>query len=379
MPSQAHNRGNLTMGWGNLRRCAIWLAACSALAATASPDDLRAAERKPRISLVLGATGTEFAGEQRAGAMAALRDLKGAVQLKVAGPAQIDPGQEVRIFQSEAATLPDAIIVAPIPPSLFTEPALRAQQQGIALVYLMSPPRSDVKNVLFVGQREYDMGRTVAGLIADRVAAKSGGKAAADITGMMVPGSCVPGMENLDDRMLGVHTELKQRLPKVTVLADMNTGNERGNSFSLWQQAVQARPNALAFIGACENDFSNLAKVKEDDRRNFEIVAFDTPETVRNSIKRGTIAAAVPPSHFASAYMAVWVTGNALLKKQKVPTGWLQTPITVIDARNVDVFNKASLPAANLESFYKKDIDALKTRDVTRLPATAQSRAPGRS
>ena len=359
------------------RRLAVTLMALSATAVGIAPD-YAAAKTSVRISLVLGATGTEFAGEQRAGAMAAVRDLKGAVQLKVSGPAQIDPGQEVKIFQSEAATLPDAIIVAPIPPSLFTEPALRAQDQRIPIAYLMSPPSAGVKNVLFVGQREYDMGRRVANLIADRVIAKSGNKAPATITGDMVPGSCVPGMENLDDRMMGVHAALKERLPKVNVLADMNTGNERGSSFALWQQAVQAHPNALAFIGACENDFTNLAKIKEDDKRAFEMVVFDTPEAVRNSLKKGTIAEAVPPSHFTSAYMAVWVVGNALLKDQIMPTGWMETPITVIDAKNVAAFDKASLPPASLETFYKKDIDALKAKDPTKLPPTGAARAPGR-
>ena len=366
------------MDIGAKRVRSVFAVALLALAAAVASVPSDAAQRKPRISLVLGATGTEFAGEQRAGAMAALRDLRNAVDLKISGPAQINPGQEVRIFQTEMATLPDAIILAPIPPSMFTEPALQAQGQRIPLVYLMSPPHNDVKNVLFVGQREYDMGRTVANIIADRVIAKSPGRTPAQITGVMVPGICVPGMENLEDRMLGVRDQLKARLPNVTLLANMNTGNERGNSFSVWQQAVQSRPNALAFIGACENDFSNLAKIKEDDRRNFEIAVFDTPEAVRNSIKRGTIAAAVPPSHFASAYMAVWITANALLKGQRVPTGWLQTPITIIDAKNVDVFNRASLPPANLETFYKKDVDALKAKDVTRLPATAAARAPER-
>jgi ribose transport system substrate-binding protein len=284
----------------------------------------------------------------------------------------------VRIFQSEASTVPDAILVAPIPPSLFTEPALQAQRQGIPLVFLMSPPSVGVDNVLFVGQREYDVGRRVANLIADRVIAKSAPRPAAQITGIMVPGICVPGMENLEDRMLGVRHGIAERLPMVTLQPNINTGNERGRAFATWQQAVQARPNALAFIGACETDFTNLTKIKEDDRRTFEMVVFDTPEAVRNSIKNGTIAAAVPPSHFTSFYMAVWTAGNALLRNQRVPTGFLETPITVIDPRNIATFDAASLPPPELETFYRRDIDTLKMRDVTRLPPLSAARAPGR-
>jgi ribose transport system substrate-binding protein len=182
-------------------------------------------------------------------------------------------------------------------------------------------------------------------------------------------------MENLEDRMRGVHSALKERLPKVTVPANLNSVNERGSTFSIWQQAVQANPDALAFIGACENDSVSLAKIKEDDHRDFEMVVFDTPEAVRNSIARGTIAAAVPPSHFASTYLAVWMVGTALLKGTPVPQGWLATPIRTIDAANVAAFSSASLPPQNLEKFYQSDVDTLKASDFQHLPPLSAARA----
>ena len=86
----------------------------------------------------------------------------------------------------------------------------------------------------------------------------------------------------------------------------------------------------------------------------------------------------MPPSHFTSAYMATWLVGNALLKDQKVPTGFLETPITVVDAKTVAAFDAASLPPAGLEPFYRRDIEALKRRDVTRLPPLTAARAPAR-
>jgi ribose transport system substrate-binding protein len=328
------------------------------------------------ISVVLGATGNEFAGEQRAGVLAAARDLGPRVQVKIAGPAQIDPGEEVKIFENETATLPDAIIVAPMPPSLFVEPARRATDQGIPVAYLMTPPSPEISTALFVGQRDYDVGRRAANLIADLIEKRMSSRKVQELTGTIVLANCVPGMENLDDRMQGVREALIERLPAAKIPPDMNSENERGTTFALWQQAVQANPNALALIGACENDSVSLAKIKEDDRRDFEMVVFDTPEAVRHSIKQGTIAAAVPPSHFTSAYMALWTVANALLKGTKVPQGWLETSIRVIDKSNVDVFGSASLPPQNLESFYHEDIGLLKTKDVNDLPPLTAARAP---
>jgi ribose transport system substrate-binding protein len=334
------------------------------------------AHKVVNISLILGATGNEFAGEQRAGALAAAADLGSDVQLRIAGPAQIDPGKEVEIFQNEAATLPDAIIVAPMPPSLFAEPARKATAQGIPVSYLMTPPGNDVVDGLFVGQREYDVGRQVANIVADHIIANFPNTSPERITGRILTANCVQGMENLDDRMLGVRTALAERLPKVIVPADMNSANERGTTFSLWQQAVQANPSALAFIGACENDSISLAKIKEDDHRDFQMAVFDTPEAVRNSIKEGVISAAVPPSHYTSAYMAVWLVGDALLHGRAVPQGWLATPIRVIDRGNVAAFGAASLPPKNLGAFYHDDIEMLKSKALRELPPLAASRAP---
>jgi ribose transport system substrate-binding protein len=328
------------------------------------------------ISVVLGATGNEFAGEQRAGVLAAARDLGTRVQVRIAGPAQIDPGEEVKIFENESATLPDALIVAPMPPSLFVEPARKATDQGIPVAYLMTPPSPEISHALFVGQRDYDVGRRAANLIADLIVKKTPSGKPQELTGTILLANCVPGMENLDDRMQGVREALLERLPALKIPPEMNSENERGSTFALWQQAVQANPNALAFIGACENDSVSLAKIKEDDHRGFAMVVFDTPEAVRNSIKQGTIAAAVPPSHFTSAYMAVWTVGNALLKGAEVPQGWLETSIRVIDKNNVDAFSGASLPPQNLESFYQKDIDLLKTKSMNDLPPLTAARAP---
>ena len=329
-----------------------------------------------RIALVLGATGMEFSGEQQAGALAAVRDLGPHVDLAISGPAQINPGEEVWIFQNAASTLPDAIIVAPIPPSLFTEPALQAIENGIPVAYLMSPPSAGVDEALFVGQKEYEVGRRVANLVADRIGLRFPNTAPADISGTIVTGTCVPGMENLDDRMQGVREGLAERLPNVRVPPDMNTGNERGSTFALWQQAVQANSDALAFLGACENDLVNLSKIKEDDGRDFEMVAFDTPEAVRNSIKQGTIASAVPPSHFTSAYMAVWIVAQALTNGNAISNGWLETPIRVIDAENIEEFDAASLPPENLEEFYGENVATLKSRDFQEIPPLSASRAP---
>lgn len=342
------------------------------LAATALVAGLSGCEREttPRISVVLPATGTEFAAELRAGAEAAARDYEGQIQLKIVGPAQIDPAEEIKAFQNEAATVPDAIIVGPVPSSLFAEPALQAQMAGTKVAWIVSPPPPEVTDAIFIGQREYDLGKRIGDLIADNIIAKKG----KDVAGTIVLGICVPGMENLEDRLLGARTALAAKLPNVKIPATIADGNERAANFAVWQQAVAANPNGLAFVSMCEPGMVNLAKIKEDDKRDFELAVFDTPEQVRSSIKKGTISAAAPPSHFLSAYMSVSTVAKALLAKQDLPNGWLEMPITVIDSSNIDAFDAAQASPATMEAYFKSEVDRLKALPTTNLPPVKAAR-----
>ena len=335
---------------------------------TVSPV-LAEAKKTVRISLVLPATGTQFGDRLRFGAEAAAATFGSAVQLKVTGPAQIDPSQEVSIFQNEVLSGPDAIIVGPIPASLFVEPALQAEDQGIKVAWVVVPPAGDIKDGLFVGNNEYEMGKTVGDLIADRVTSAKG----RDATGTVVPGICIPGLTNLEDRLAGVKESLGVRLPGVKVANEVDTGNERGQNYAAWGQAIQADQQGLAFYDACEPGMINLTKIKEDDKLGFPLVVWDTPDEVLTGVKHGVVSDAVPPSHFISGYMAVYVVAKALLDGTPVPNGWLRTPTQVVDQGNIDAVMKAESSSAGMLSYFKPEIDKLVADMPAKLPPLAAS------
>lgn len=352
----------------------VWrtAAACSSVAllmlGSTAPGGA-APKKTVRISMVLPATGTQFGDRLRFGAEAAVATFGGAVKLKVTGPAQIDPSQEVQIFQNEVLSAPDAIIVGPIPSSLFVEPAMLAEQQGVKVAWIVIPPTNEVTNTLFVGNNEYEMGKTVGDLIADRVIAKNG----ADAAGVAVPGICIPGLTNLEDRLIGAKEALAKRLPKLKVSATIDTGNERAQNYAAWDQAVQANPNALALFDACEPGMINLTKIKEDDKGPFQLVVWDTPDEVLAGIKKGAVSAGVPPSHFISGYMSVYMVAKALLEGKPIPHGWLRTPTRVVDASNIDADLKAESSAAEMLSYFKPDIDKLIADMPAQLPPVTAS------
>ncbi len=347
------------------KQAAFALAAMGVVAAAAPAE----AKKTVRISLVLPATGTQFGDRLRYGAEAAVKSFNGAVQLKVTGPAQIDPSQEVSIFQNEVLSAPDAIIVGPIPASLFVEPALQAQEQGVKVAWIVVPPSADIKEGLFVGNNEYEMGKTVGDLMADRIVAEKGQNA----SGTVVPGICIPGLTNLEDRLAGVKEALAKRLPAVKIANEIDTGNERGQNYAAWDQAIQGHPDGLSFYDACEPGMINLTKLKEEDKLRFPLVVWDTPDEVLAGVKHDVVSDAVPPSHFVSGYMATYLVAKALLEDKPIPNGWLRTPTQVIDAKNIDAFMKAESSAAGMQSYFQPQIDKLKADTPAQLPPLAES------
>ncbi|TQI65330.1 monosaccharide ABC transporter substrate-binding protein (CUT2 family) [Bosea sp. AK1] len=330
---------------------------------------LAQAKKTIRISIVLPATGTQFGDRLRFGAEAAAATFGGAVKLKVTGPAQIDPSQEVSIFQNEALSKPDAIIVGPIPASLFVEPALQAQKDGIKVTWIVVPPTRDIKDGLFVGNNEYEMGKTAGALLADKIIAAKG----PNPSGTVVPGICIPGLTNLEDRLAGAKEALNQRLPGVRIANTIDTGNERGRNYAAWDQAIQANPDGLAFYDACEPGMINLTKLKEDDKRGFALVVWDTPDEVLAGVKQGVVSSAVPPSHFISGYTSVYLVANALLNDRPIPNGWVRTPTQVINSSNIDAFSQAETSAAGMLTYFKPEIDKLIAGIPAQLPPLAAS------
>lgn len=354
-------------------RAACGVAAVAGWAALSAGVTPALARDSLNVSVVLPATGTEYGLELRSGVEAAAAEFDGKLNLRFVGPAQIDPGEQVKIFNAEIATRPDVILLGPVPPSLFIEGAKTAESAGIPVVWYLDPPPPDITGALFVGPREYDIGETAGKLVAEHLIEKSGG---ADIGGVIPVGNCVPGLDNLEDRILGFIAGVHSKLPDVEIPKAFDSGNDRAKNFANWQQSVQANPNGPAFMAICEPGMINLAKIKEDSGLDFELTVFDAPEQVRVAIANGTISSAVPPPHFVSTYLATWITASRMLADEELPEGWLPTVAHVFDASNVDALNNAMASPASWAEYYMDDIEALKARIESgdQLPAISGSR-----
>jgi ribose transport system substrate-binding protein len=321
------------------------------------------------VSIILALAAGEWITEILAGANAAAKDLNGKVKIRVTGPTTFDPQRQAQMFLAELETNPDILIVVNVAPPLFTQPASEAQSRGAHVVWISVPPMPEVKDPLFVGSDAFGMGQTAGAIVASALE-KSLNRPAAEITGDVVTGICVPGLAVLENRLAGEVTYLKKTMPKINVLPSFNSTSDRERSYALWDQAIRKTPKALTYLDPCEEGEENLPKILENDKINAPLTSYESPEEVRDDLAQGTITAIVSGNFFSQAYLAVYVSAQSLLQGNPLPQGWVKVPHVIIDKDNISAYQKAwETPETGLRTFFRAQVEA--TRD--HLPSTLPS------
>jgi ribose transport system substrate-binding protein len=343
--------------WQTAARGAALLFAGAAVFSTVA---VSAADKPPRVTLLLAYTIGEWNTELKSGAEAAIKDLGFPVDLRLAGPSSFNPPQQAAIFQNEAQTHPDAIVITDVAPPLFIQPVLDAEKSGIKIAWINSAPASDFYKGFFVSVDPTAVGRTAADIVAKTLEKKLG-KPANEISGTVLVGLCVPGLAILENRIAGTRLGLAEKMPKVKVLPTIQTRPDREGNFVSWNEAIRKNPDALAYLDACEEGQRNIAKIIKDDKLNATSVAYDAPEETREAIKNKVIPASTPASFFVQAYLGVYYAAKSIHDSTPLPSGWLKIAPVVVDSSNIDSFIAGwADPAPGLRKFYGPQIDAAK-------------------
>src|ERR1700730_9856676 len=317
-----------------------------------------AGKENVRVSIVLALAAGEWSTEILAGANAAAADLNGKVKVRVSGPTTFDPQRQAQMFRAELETKPDVLIVVNVAPPLFTQPALEAQSRGAHVVWISVPPMPEVKEPLFVGSDAFGMGQTAGGIVVAALE-KTLNKPAADISGDVVTGICVPGLVVLENRLAGEITYLKSKMPKINVLPSFNSASDRERSYALWDQAIRKTPKALTYIDVCEEGEENIPKILANDNFNVPLTSYESPEEIRDDLARGAITAIVSGNFFSQAYLAVYVSSQSILQGNPLPQGWLKVPHVIIDKDKIAAYQKAwETSETGLRGFYSEVVEA---------------------
>ncbi|MGQ7932545.1 sugar ABC transporter substrate-binding protein [Paraburkholderia sediminicola] len=335
------------------------IAAC-ATALLAVGGLARAAEAKKSvtISVVLAFNSMEWSTQVREGAEVAAAQFGGKVRLKVVGPAEYDPAKQVQMFQSELQTGSDGIVIVDVSQAYFVEPAKQAQGQGVGIAWMSDPPAATVKSALFIGQHQFVMAEKAGEVVAKDILARSG-KPASQISGEVITGACARGIGTLDADLAGFKHAIHTQLPNVAFPATFDSKIDRSQNYSAWSQAVQAHPDALAYMDACEYGNENIAKIISDQKRGVPVISLNDAVEILDDIKGRKILAAFPQNNFVSGFMTVYQLASHLLAGQPMPTGWFEAPVERIDASNVDAVIAAHKDKDSEYRYYKPVLDQL--------------------
>jgi ribose transport system substrate-binding protein len=227
----------------------------------------------------------------------------------------------------------------------------------------------DVKDPLFVGSDAFGMGQTAGGIVVAALE-KSLNKPAADISGDVVTGICVPGLVVLENRLAGEIGYLKKKMPKISVLPAFNSASDRERSYALWDQAIRKTPKALTYLDPCEEGEENIPKILENDKISAPLTSYESPEEVRDDLARGAITAIVSGNFFTQSYLAVYVSAQSILQAKPLPQGWVKVPHVVIDKTSIAAYQKAwEKPETGLRAFYSEQVEAARDHLPSPLPS----------
>jgi ribose transport system substrate-binding protein len=176
------------------------------------------------------------------GAQAAADEL--GFHLDITGPQQYNLQQQQAMSDAEANAGAQGIIEIPVGATAWArnETALLDRGIKVANMGIYTGPFLGDKTPIYVGPNDIAYGRALGQLAVDAV----GG---ADAQGEAVIATCVPGLEEQEDRFAGVKLALEDFAPGVTLVGLENVSDDPTTGIPQWKQLIQAHPDALAFIG----------------------------------------------------------------------------------------------------------------------------------
>ncbi|WP_306120731.1 MULTISPECIES: substrate-binding domain-containing protein [unclassified Roseitalea] len=331
-------------------------AAAFALAAAVGSGAADAQSVDFDCSDLTGASVVHFQGpytQQLAmGAEAAVDECGGTY--RSGGPAAFDASAQVAAFQDMVLAGADAIVVVAFPSEFWIRPIDEAVEKGVVVsTFDVEAPASLMS--LHTAPKQSDQGVVMADAIVDAIGA--------DASGTIVTGICLPGLALIEARVTGFKNRIAERLPDVEVLGAFDVKFDQTQNFSAWRSVYDANPDALAYVGFCENDLPSLVRLKESTGGDFEIASIGINPDGLDGIKRGIALAAVGQRPFMQGYVAMRAMLQSLAEGNDVPRGWIDVRPELVASDNVEAVTAREESVSDgygpTREFYSEQIDEI--------------------
>lgn len=302
----------------------LLLAGCQAPAGNGGGDDGEAGAGQSLA--LIGLYQAPYTANLAAGAEAAAA-LDGAEFLSL-GPTGLDPNKAIADFQNTVANGTVGVLAMAFPSELWITPIDKAAELGVSVVTSdVSAPGSAA--VTHVGPGKVAMGAALADAYLKELPE--------DAEGIIVPGICVAGLRNLEAPIEGFTNRIEEERPGIDVIdAEVTAGDIPGN-FAAWQRIQAKYPDALGFVGACDQDLLNLLKMKEAAGGDFLIgttAGGDDPEAAA-AVAGGEMVGAVTQRSWLQGYVGMRVVADNAFRDTPMPEGWINTGFDIVNKDNV--------------------------------------------
>lgn len=305
------------------------------------------ANKKLNLAFVYASTTQNPFQEMALGAQAAA-DADGNVNLSLQAPTGIDGPKEVALFQAAARTATDGVAYMTVTPDLFVRPLNDATGAGVPVIAVDAgpPPGTSVKT--FVANSNTKLGE----LLGEAFVAQN-----PKADGEVVLGNDIPSLQLLVQRLAGVQSVLKSKLPTAKVVGPLDVKSEPTENFNAWKSTVQAHPNAIAFIGVGGQDGVSLPLIAKQTGRAFLAGSADLPPEALQAVKDGQIFALSSPEHWMKGYIALHLLIKAKRTCTAVPEGWWDSGNLLVDKSNIDGILARQQSPATRATWFKKEVD----------------------
>ena len=304
-----------------------------------------------KIVMVQAATSIPYTQQEVEGA----KDGAAAagVSITFTGPSINNPEQQISQLQQTVAAKPDGILIQEIPPSVFVRPVQLAEQAGIPVLPYQVPPAENSSSKSFVGNNDKELGRQAGDAVADAIVAAKG----KDATGVVLTGTCLPGLSVLDARVAGFTAAIASKLPAVKVLAPFKSAQDPTASYNVWKPALAAQSNVVAAYSPCEPDTEALVKIKTESNASWVLAGHDIDTITLGAVQKGQIVGLYPISPYEHGYLAAYILGTSLVGGKPIPAGFIAEDTVPITAQNFGSVGQSQLTAEGRKAFWKPYID----------------------
>lgn len=318
------------------------LAGCGSSGTAATSPAARPSPKNVKIAFIYDTTDENFAQEMALGAAAAAKVT--GVSLTNAAPPTAVGAQQLSLFESATNTSKNGIALATLFPDLFVRPLNQAQQAGIPLIAVDTPPPAGTKVGLFIGNDNVQLGQALANALLPKIPAGT--------KGTIVIGTDTPV---LTARNQGFEQTMSKARPGITYV-NFDSTQVPSTNYSAWQAAVSAHPNAVAYVGPGSQDATSMAEIEKHTGKHYLVGADDLDPTALQGIANGEVDVLISPEHWLKGYIAVDLLAEQALTGKKLPTGWWNPGYLVVNSQNITEIEARQATAASRLAWFSKEV-----------------------